>query len=131
MTGSDLEAAATPVAQAAAQDAVGISPGQLGALSDGILAIAATILILEVRTLSSGAPVSSSLQAEWPALAANASTFLGIGIVWIHHHNLFHMVRAVDRTLLLGRPGPARHQARMGADGGLRSLVHPGRLRSL
>lgn len=42
----------------------------------------------------------SSPQAEWPALAAYASTFLIIGIVWIHHHNLFHQVRAVDRTLL-------------------------------
>ena len=131
MIGSDLESAATPVAQAAAQDAVGISPARLGAFSDGILAIAATILILDARTPASGARVSSSLPAEWPALAANASTFLGIGIVWIHHHNLFHMMRAVDRTLLLGRPGPARHQARMGADGGLRSLVHPRRLRSL
>jgi uncharacterized membrane protein len=100
MTGSDLESAATPVAQAAAQDAVGISPARLGAFSDGILAIAATILILDVRTPASGAPVWSSLQAEWPALAAYASTFLIIGIVWIHHHNLFHQVRAVDRTLL-------------------------------
>ena len=113
------------------RDAGGISPARLGAYSDGILAIAATILILDARTPASGARVSSSLPAEWPALAAYASTFLTIGIVWSHHHNLFHQVRAVDRTLLLGRPGPAHHQARMGADGGLRSLVHPRRLRSL
>ena len=100
MTGSDPDSAATPVAQAAAQDAVSISPARLGAFSDGILAIAATILILDVRTPAPGAPVLSALQAEWPALAAYASTFLIIGIVWIHHHNLFHQVGAVDRTLL-------------------------------
>ena len=54
MTGSDPEAAATPVAQAASQDAVGISPARLGAFSNGILPIAATILILDVRTPASG-----------------------------------------------------------------------------
>jgi TMEM175 potassium channel family protein len=84
----------------ASQGALGLSPARLGAFSDGILAIAATLLILDVRTRASGEPVWSSLRAEWPALAAYASTFLIIGIVWIHHHNLFHQVRAVDRTLL-------------------------------
>ncbi len=77
-----------------------ISPARLGAFSDGIIAIAATLLILDVRTPPAGASVLASLQAEWPALAAYASTFLIIGIVWIHHHNLFFQVRAVDRTLL-------------------------------
>ena len=119
------------MAQAASQDAVGISPARLGAFSNGILPIAATILILDVRTPASGALVWSSLQAEWPALAAYASTFLIIGIVWIHHHNLFHQVRAVDWTLLLSRTGPDHDQTRMRADGGLRSRVHPRRLRSV
>jgi uncharacterized membrane protein len=85
---------------AAAQEPFGISPARLGAFSDGILAIAATLLILDVRIPASGDSVWSSLQREWPALAAYASSFLIIGIVWIHHHNLFHQVRAVDRTLL-------------------------------
>jgi hypothetical protein len=77
MTGSDLESAGAPVTQAAAQDAVGISPARLGAFSDGILAIAATILILDGRTPASGASVWSSLQAEWPALAAQRLDLLG------------------------------------------------------
>jgi uncharacterized membrane protein len=119
------------VAQAASQDAVGISPARLGAFSHGILAIAVTILILDVRTPASNAPVWSALQAEWPALAAYASIFLIIGIGWIHHHNLFHQERAVDRSLLLSRTGPDHDQTRMRADGGLRSRVHPRRLRSV
>ena len=105
MTGGDLASAATLGAQAASQDAVGISPARLGAFSHGSLAIAATIAILDLRTPASGAPVSSSLPAEWPALAANASTFLGIGIVWIHHHNLFRQVRRRPDAAV-GPPGP-------------------------
>ena len=52
-------------------------------------AIAATILILDVRTPPSGASVWSSLQAEWPALAAYASTFMGICVMWIHTTTCF------------------------------------------
>ncbi|GGP45384.1 TMEM175 family protein [Streptomyces melanogenes] len=77
-----------------------ISPARLQALSDGIIAIAATLLILEVKPPGAEERVWSALWHEWPSLAAYAVTFLIIGIAWVHHHNLFHQVRRVDRPLL-------------------------------
>jgi uncharacterized membrane protein len=78
-----------------------ITPARLSALSDGIIAIAATLLVLDIRAPVAAAAVWPALGHEWPSLVGYVVSFLIIGIAWIHHHNLFHQVRAVDRTLLL------------------------------
>ncbi|GAA2140179.1 TMEM175 family protein [Actinomadura napierensis] len=78
-----------------------VTPDRLRAFSDGVFAIAATLLILEVKAPAADERVWHALRHEWPALAAYAVTFLVIGIAWIHHHNLFHQVRTVDRGMLL------------------------------
>ncbi|RFU39121.1 DUF1211 domain-containing protein, partial [Actinomadura logoneensis] len=83
-----------------AEPDLAISPGRLQAFSDGVFAIAATLLILDVHRPGRDEPVWSALRHEWPALDSYAVTFLVIGIAWIHHHNLFHRVARVDRTLL-------------------------------
>ncbi|HZE41283.1 MAG TPA: TMEM175 family protein [Stackebrandtia sp.] len=77
-----------------------VSPSRLNALSDGVIAIAATLLILEVDPPGTEGSVWGQLGREWPSLVAFLLSFLVIGVVWIHHHNLFHRVRRVDRTLL-------------------------------
>ncbi|MFD0327669.1 TMEM175 family protein [Streptacidiphilus monticola] len=82
-------------------EALHITPARLSALSDGVIAIAATLLILDLKAPAAGQPVWRTLGHQWPALDTYAVTFLVIGIAWIHHHNLFHQVRQVDRTLLL------------------------------
>lgn len=83
-----------------AEPDLAISPGRLQAFSDGVIAIAATLLILDVHRPGREEPVWSALRHEWPALDSYVVTFLVIGIAWIHHHNLFHRVARVDRTLL-------------------------------
>ncbi|MCP2335994.1 TMEM175 family protein [Actinomadura rupiterrae] len=88
----------SPPEQADAE--LAISPARLQAFSDGVIAIAATLLILDVHRPGRDEPVWSALRHEWPALDSYAVTFLVIGIAWIHHHNLFHRVVRVDRTLL-------------------------------
>lgn len=77
-----------------------ISPARLEAFSDGILAITATLLVLEVRPPVSSASVWPTLEHELPALVTYAVSFLIVGTAWVHHHNLFQEVRSVDRTLL-------------------------------
>ncbi|MBO2462278.1 TMEM175 family protein [Actinomadura violacea] len=89
-----------PAAAPGEDDEQHISPDRLRALSDGVFAIAATLLILEVKPPAADEGVWSGLRHEWPALDAYAVSFLIIGIAWIHHHNLFHQVRKVDRGLL-------------------------------
>jgi TMEM175 potassium channel family protein len=74
--------------------------GRAEALSDGIIAIAATLLVLELHVPEVGEDVWLSLAHQLPSLAAYAVSFLTILIFWVNHHALFHAVARVDRTLL-------------------------------
>ena len=78
-----------------------VSTGRLEAFSDGVLAIAITLLILEVKvpTAEEG-DLGRALAHQWPSYAAYAVTFLIIGIMWVNHHYLFAQVGRVTRPLL-------------------------------
>ena len=67
--------------------------------SDGVFAIAATLLILEVRLDGHGS-VTHQLLHVWPSYAAYAISFMTIGIMWINHHTLYRQIGRVDRTFL-------------------------------
>ena len=77
--------------------------GRVEAFSDGVFAIAITLLILAVGIEQSFArgSVEHQLLHLWPAYIAYAVSFLTVGIMWVNHHQIFrHFVR-VDRPLLL------------------------------
>jgi uncharacterized membrane protein len=78
-----------------------MSTSRLEAFSDGVFAIAATLLVLELHVppLGSGA-LLPLLLAQWPAYAGYVVSFLTIGIIWVNHHAMFALVRRVDRPLL-------------------------------
>ena len=79
----------------------GLSPGRVEAFSDGVMAIAITLLILDVKVpLAAEGELTSKLAHQWPSYAAYAVTFLIIGIMWVNHHFMFDRVRAVTRSLL-------------------------------
>src|SRR3954469_10299708 len=70
--------------------------------SDGVLAIAITLLVLELpfEKVSDG-DLAHALGEHWARFAAYGLSFLGIGILWLHHHAIFSAVARVDRTLVL------------------------------
>jgi uncharacterized membrane protein len=75
------------------------------AFSDGVFAIAATLLIIEVHVPTpEDAGLAGSLWRalgkQWPSYAAYAVSFGVIGIMWVNHHATFDRVEHVDRTLL-------------------------------
>ena len=73
------------------------------AFSDGVFAIAITLLILAVgieQALAEG-DLGKQLLDLWPAYIAYAVSFLTIGIMWVNHHTLFRQFARVDRPLLL------------------------------
>jgi uncharacterized membrane protein len=72
---------------------------RLETFSDGVFAIAATLLILEIRLPAQGG-VTHSLLHLWPSYAAYAVSFVTIGIMWINHHAVFKQIDRVDRTFL-------------------------------
>jgi len=75
------------------------STARLETFSDGVFAIAATLLILEITPSGEGS-VAHQLVAEWPSYAAYAISFLTLGIVWVNHHTVFGLIARVDRTFL-------------------------------
>jgi TMEM175 potassium channel family protein len=75
--------------------------GRLEAFSDGVFAIAITLLVLEIpvpRVDQGGLP--DALLDQWPNYAAYAVSFAIVGIIWINHHAVFGYVERVDRGLL-------------------------------
>ena len=72
---------------------------RLEAFADGIFAIAATLLTLNLA-VTEGHPLGRELLIIWPQYAAYAISFVTIGIIWINHHTVMHQVAHVDRTFL-------------------------------
>jgi uncharacterized membrane protein len=77
---------------------------RLEAFSDGVFAVAITLLALNIVVAG---PVHGQqlvlvgeLASHWPAFVAYAISFFTIGIIWVNHHALLRSVKAVDRTLL-------------------------------
>lgn len=77
-----------------------VSPGRLEAFSDGIFAIAATLLVLEVRVPEGDTPLLGRLLDAWPTYLAYGISFLVIGIMWMNHHGTFVRVARVDRGVM-------------------------------
>jgi len=77
--------------------------GRVEAFSDGVYAIAITLLVLELKVPQdlSGAGLRHALLDEWPGFAAFLVSFATIGIMWINHHRLFTLIRRVDHVLLV------------------------------
>ncbi|HTY72548.1 MAG TPA: TMEM175 family protein [Actinomycetes bacterium] len=77
-------------------------PGRAEAFSDGVFAIAITLIVLEIGVphVESDQSLWSALGKQWPSYAAYVVSFLVIGIVWANHHTLFSYIARVDRTLL-------------------------------
>ena len=71
------------------------------AFSDGVFAIAATLLVLELRVphVEPGV-LSGALLERWPSYATYVVSFLTIGIIWVNHHAVMERIRVVNRPLL-------------------------------
>ena len=76
-----------------------MSTARLEAFSDGVFAIAITLLALELPR-PEGADLGRQLGAQWESYAAFGVSFLTIGIIWVNHHVLFHRIADADRGLL-------------------------------
>src|SRR6266581_5718453 len=72
---------------------------RLETFADGVLAIAATLLILDVSV--SRSPLSTQLARAWPSYVAYMVSFLTIGIIWVNHHAIMDQVARCDRTFLV------------------------------
>jgi uncharacterized membrane protein len=77
-----------------------VSKTRVEAFSDGVFAIAITLLVLTVAQPHSYRDLAHELGRQWPSLAAYIVSFAVIGIMWINHHSVFTHLGQVDRGLL-------------------------------
>jgi uncharacterized membrane protein len=78
------------------------STARTEAFSDGVMAIAITLLILNVRVDTGYASAHGLLRAlnhEWPAYLAYITAFLTVAIMWLNHHALFDKITELDKSL--------------------------------
>ena len=74
---------------------------RLEAFSDGVFAVAITLLALDLTVEGPGhGSLLDQLYDKWPAFLAYLISFFMIGIVWVNHHALVRSITKVDRLLL-------------------------------
>jgi uncharacterized membrane protein len=74
--------------------------GRLEAFSDGVFAIAITLLVLELGvSADAGEHLLHSILHEWPSYLAYVTSFLAIGVIWLQHSAITAALRAADDTL--------------------------------
>jgi uncharacterized membrane protein len=76
-------------------------PARVVAFSDAVIAIAVTLLVLEIHPPDDTRHLWHSLAALWPSYLAYVVTFMLIGQVWANHHVMFDHIRSADRVVLL------------------------------
>jgi uncharacterized membrane protein len=91
---------AEPVARGPSETA------RVEAFSDGVFAIAITLLVLEIQVpepdlTGHGSTLLSALFGLWPSYVGYLISFITIGIMWVNHHNMFMLIRGTDRYFLL------------------------------
>jgi len=86
-----------------APNTMAVSTGRLESFSDGVMAVAITLLVLDLRVPAPGShhSLASGLGSEWPHYAAYVVSFATIGIIWINHHAAVLRLREADPTILL------------------------------
>jgi uncharacterized membrane protein len=84
-----------------------VRPARLEAFADGVFAIAATLLILNVDVQIPGdvEDLGASVLHIWPSYLAYAVSFVTIGIMWVNHHTLMTQIDRTDRRFLFANIG--------------------------
>jgi len=78
-----------------------VDTGRLETFADGVFAIAATLLILNVDVPSPGdGNLAHELATHWPSYVGYAVSFLTIGIMWVNHHFILTQIARADRAFL-------------------------------
>jgi uncharacterized membrane protein len=80
-----------------------VSTNRLEAFSDGVLAVAITLLVLDIRVPDARSPgsLASKLGHGWPNYAAYVISFITIGIIWVNHHAMISRLREADHAILV------------------------------
>jgi TMEM175 potassium channel family protein len=76
-----------------------MSKNRLEAFSDGVFAVAITLLVIEI-VVPTGEDLWHQLKDEWPSFAAFFVSFWVIGIIWVNHHGVLDHLKRANRGVL-------------------------------
>jgi uncharacterized membrane protein len=68
--------------------------------SDGVFAIAITLLVLDIHVPPGLQHLGKELEHEWPSYLAYVTSFLTVGGVWIAHHRACRGLRFFDSMMM-------------------------------
>jgi uncharacterized membrane protein len=77
-----------------------VSKARLEAFSDGVFAVAITLLVLELAVPGEEGDLAHEVGQLWPSFAAYVVSFFTIGIIWVNHHTMVTGFERLDRTTL-------------------------------
>lgn len=78
--------------------------GRLEGFSDGVIAVAITLLVLSLQAppkILDDPALLSWLGHQLPNYLAFVTSFATIGVMWMNHHRMFSYIRRIDATLML------------------------------
>ena len=84
-----------------AANSVEVGINRLESFSDGVIAVAITLLVLGISVPPDAKHLASDLGNRWPEYAAYVISFITIGIIWINHHAMISRLREADHTILI------------------------------
>jgi uncharacterized membrane protein len=79
----------------------GLTTGRMEGFSDGVLAIAITLLVLQLGTGHPGTSLAHRLSHEWPSFLSYFVSFTNIGTVWLNHHKVASRLSHIDHVFLV------------------------------
>ncbi len=94
-----------PSEHTSSPEGVGVRPGRLHALIDGVFAIAITLLVLDLPKPALARHLADDLLRQWPSYVAYLVSFVTVGVLWIEHIGMMSAVvrvnrRFIERTLI-------------------------------
>lgn len=82
-----------------------MSLNRFEAFSDGIFAISATLLVIEIKVPNLSQATASEVMTQLlhllPHVLSYVTSFIVIGVIWLNHHALFHLLKRIDRAALV------------------------------
>src|SRR5579872_5987966 len=76
--------------------------GRIEAFSDGVFAVAVTLLILTIQVPPANqTDIAGYVVHQWPFFLAYVVSFMSILVMWANHHGIFNLLVATDRVLVI------------------------------
>jgi len=105
----------------------GFRTGRLEAFSDGVFAIAITLLVLDIGVSSNaGQDLLHAIGSLWPSYLAYVASFSTIGAAWLAHNAITEYLDRADAAFVRGPRAPGAAGHRRPVSGSPRSTMKPG-----